>query len=143
MSGTFGTFGNASHAVMYLRQPFPTHRELNHHILASDRYAITTRCLWAPFCKRGEVCNSEAADEAKAWINASGERKDTALSAINEPECCTVGDSGFGSAPFQSTSSSFTIRLKVKQSPFDRRNIVIFPNSVAAMETCEVLDGYQ
>ena len=107
MSGTFGTFGNASHAVMYLRQPFPMHRELNHYILASDGYAITTQCLWAPFCKRGEVCNSEAADEAKAWINASGERKD------------------------------------VKQSPFDRRNIVIFPNSVAAMETCEVLDGYR
>ena len=123
MSGTFDTFGNASHAVMYLRQPFPMHRELNHHTLASNRYAITTQCLWAPFCKRGEVCNSEAADEAKAWINPSGERKLVvdggvgdgslaALSAINEPECCTVGGSGFGSAPFQSISSKFHHPLK-------------------------------
>src|SRR5262245_15835291 len=43
------------------------------------------------FCKRGEVCNSEAADEAKAWINALGER----------------AGSAFGSAPFQSISSKF------------------------------------
>jgi hypothetical protein len=79
MSGTFGTFGNASHAVMYLRQPFPMHRELNHHIWASDRYAITTQWVVGSFCKWGEVCNSEAADEAKAWINASGERKDAGV----------------------------------------------------------------
>src|SRR4029450_3679446 len=60
MSATFGIFGGASHAVMYLRQPFRMLGGLKHRILPSDRYAITNHRFVSCFCKRQEVCNQNA-----------------------------------------------------------------------------------